>query len=1017
MTAHDTNEPRGQSQGQPRNQRRGRDDAVDRTILTLIRAGTRRCRFVAAFMAITLSLVSQSAGVAYAEAAQTVLYLDAPTVSDERATQAGEVASEYSKVGSPATDETLAWLAVPEGAQEPVDPPEEAREAFASVTAPSDGPGVTAGAALVAGETMLAQLEGAEDGGAGELAAAEAVRPHLGDGSADGEGGGERGATQDTQEDEPRYEAEAAPPATQPAAGDPGATPQPQYEPPELASLEAASGEEGGGEAPVTEPEKEPSGAGLVVARSSPEPEPPEVGGPQAGERVELASAPSAFPGEAQGREESSPTGPITDTGPAPLLAEDSQEDPEGAAAGEPASEPTETQPEAEQTPSLASEPGVAPPEASPAEEAAPVEEVPVEEVPVEAAPAEETLVEAAPVEEAPTEYAQSSPDSITAQPEVQPEAGQTPPPPSADTGPTGGEGSAGVAIVPTPTPEVVSEGPGSQPAEQSEEFESPGSARPPYEEQPPTPPSSGEHAFGEGEDSGSEETRAQPETARPEESIQEFEIVAGGAERGEESSPDDPSESPDSLEEAAPVPGDEDDGDGGGNGGDFAEGEEARNPTAEPPAPVVTPERPAEDATPEDDPLPTPVEEEGEGADEGGGATAEAPPNAEEPGGPAGEQLRDEREAQRKEEREAVVEEQPVIEAVVPQPTRQEEIASGSRDEYRAMRREERQARQEAAAIERERRAAGEEAAHEVGQDMAIEQNGGERVAIQQQQSVDEQQLLEQQAVEQQAAEQEAGIVAEQVVWQEEAAAADREARKAVHQAEREWQVVAAEQATVDQQAAVDQAAMEEQVWRQAAVEEQQIAEERRAIEQIAAQQQAAEQAAVEEQLAAEQAAAEQAALDAAAVEQAAMVAEQRAYDQQVAEQHAAVDWAAAERQAVAEQNAVEQQDAYESQADPADAGMQSGYAQPATTDVPQPVPQQIQQAQPADYTTAVDTTVVAQPQAQPQVGQTTTQAQPVAAPPVENTAVGAGGGQPAVTESQQISESASNVTMEVSQ
>lgn len=172
MTAYDTNGPCNQS----------REDSPDRTILALIRAGTRRCRFAAAFMAVAFGLVSQTAGAAYAQARESVLYLDAPSVSSERAERAGEVASEYSRPGSPATGETLAWLALPSGALELADPPEGARGAFASVTAPSEDSGVTAEGALAAGEAMIAQLEEAGDGSGGELAATGAVRPRLGDG-------------------------------------------------------------------------------------------------------------------------------------------------------------------------------------------------------------------------------------------------------------------------------------------------------------------------------------------------------------------------------------------------------------------------------------------------------------------------------------------------------------------------------------------------------------------------------------------------------------------------------------------------------------------------------------------------------------------------------------------------------------------------------------------------------------------------------------------------------------------
>ena len=188
----------------------------DRTVLALLRAGTRRCRLAAAVVA---GLVVQTANGAFADARRTVLYLDAPAVSADRATRAGETAAAYSDPRSAASPDVLAWLGVAESREnEPPAPPENAEAAFASVIAPdgAETPSVTVEAAAEAGRVMLAQIEDgapSRDGvpGDSELAAGSAagtVRPELGDG------------TRAPEEDEPTYDA----------------APAKQFETPDLAS-------------------------------------------------------------------------------------------------------------------------------------------------------------------------------------------------------------------------------------------------------------------------------------------------------------------------------------------------------------------------------------------------------------------------------------------------------------------------------------------------------------------------------------------------------------------------------------------------------------------------------------------------------------------------------------------------------------------------------------------------------------------------------------------------------------
>lgn len=68
-------------------------------ILTLMRIGSSRSRRMAAVIAVAILTINQCAGVAYAEATKTVLYLDAPAVSEDRASAAGEIAEEYALSG------------------------------------------------------------------------------------------------------------------------------------------------------------------------------------------------------------------------------------------------------------------------------------------------------------------------------------------------------------------------------------------------------------------------------------------------------------------------------------------------------------------------------------------------------------------------------------------------------------------------------------------------------------------------------------------------------------------------------------------------------------------------------------------------------------------------------------------------------------------------------------------------------------------------------------------------------
>jgi hypothetical protein len=195
-------------------------------IVALFRVGTRKARLAAALMLVVTGLLTQTANQALAEARQAVLYLDAPAVSTDRATNAGEVARAYSDPRSPTSPDVLAWLGVRTAAENDTrTPPKYAAAAFASITAvDADGtPAITAEAAYEAGETMLAQIEDGVPSKGGspsedDLAAAGgAVRPELGE---------------DTQApDEKPAKSYEAPPTEQPSSPDLASSPEPVAEP------------------------------------------------------------------------------------------------------------------------------------------------------------------------------------------------------------------------------------------------------------------------------------------------------------------------------------------------------------------------------------------------------------------------------------------------------------------------------------------------------------------------------------------------------------------------------------------------------------------------------------------------------------------------------------------------------------------------------------------------------------------------------------------------------------------
>jgi hypothetical protein len=277
---------------------------------TLLRIGTRRCRLAAAVIVVVAGLVTQTANQALAEAKGHVLYLDAPAVSKDRATRAGEIARAYASPGSAvspeATPDVLTWLGLGPVRAGLVAPSQDASAAFASVTAPdAEGtPGVTAEAAYAAGETMLAQIEHGAPSRKGspsesELAAAGgADRPELGD-----------GAQAPKEHPSPDYEAQ---PAEQPATPELAPSPKPVV--------------------PAAGPPAEPTGGeGLALEAWEPFAEP-------APAETELAAAltkdasppPDVTPDD---RPDYGPTGPISEP------VDDTLAQPEAESESEPSSE------------------------------------------------------------------------------------------------------------------------------------------------------------------------------------------------------------------------------------------------------------------------------------------------------------------------------------------------------------------------------------------------------------------------------------------------------------------------------------------------------------------------------------------------------------------------------------------------------------------------------------------------------------------------------------------------------
>lgn len=268
----------------------------ERSVLALLLVGDRRCRLAAALVAVVVGLASQIGNQAVAQAEQSRLYLDAPAVSAERASRAGEVANAYSAADSPATREVLAWLTVPVRPADASPPPESAAKAFASITA-RDGEGtdgVTPEDALTAGGVMLAQLDGSpsREDGSEELASAEAVRPQLGDGTRTPEVDGSDAAEVERIGD------------SVPTTGAGSSA----YAPTREVPAGAPSG-----------------GSGLVTPAPSPIDEVTTDEAPEKVRPVELVSAPSdtgATPTPSPGEEEETrvPTGPISDDGQAPTI-------------------------------------------------------------------------------------------------------------------------------------------------------------------------------------------------------------------------------------------------------------------------------------------------------------------------------------------------------------------------------------------------------------------------------------------------------------------------------------------------------------------------------------------------------------------------------------------------------------------------------------------------------------------------------------------------------------------------
>ena len=153
-----------------------------RSAVALFRLGTYQARLAAALMVVAGCLLYQTGAQALEQSSREVLYLDAPSVSIQRAEKAGGVAQDYTALDSGVNENALTWVG--EAA-----PPEDARRALASIIARPERPagGISYDEAVSAGNTMVAQIGGDSPAGggsaSGELASVDPVRPKLGDGT------------------------------------------------------------------------------------------------------------------------------------------------------------------------------------------------------------------------------------------------------------------------------------------------------------------------------------------------------------------------------------------------------------------------------------------------------------------------------------------------------------------------------------------------------------------------------------------------------------------------------------------------------------------------------------------------------------------------------------------------------------------------------------------------------------------------------------------------------------------
>lgn len=316
---------------------------ADRAVVALVRVGTRRCRLAAAFMAVVVGLASQIGIQSVAQAKQSTLYLDAPVVSTERASKAGDTASAYSTSDSPVSSEILAWLGVPARSFHVSQSSGGAEKAFSSITAPDgeEAGGVTIAAALRAGQVMLAQIGGSpsEDGGA-ESSSPGAIRPQLGDDKAEPE----PDSPEDAREEHP-----TGADSTSDAGGQAYVS----------APVTSASGGEPSGGARIVIPT--PTDEEALAEESQQAPPAGVVSAPS-----DTGATPS--PESEMGEEPYGPTGPVANVGEAPASAatgsledgDDGSEQPSpdgGVPASEPnavpgagGGEPAETEPSVEET-------------------------------------------------------------------------------------------------------------------------------------------------------------------------------------------------------------------------------------------------------------------------------------------------------------------------------------------------------------------------------------------------------------------------------------------------------------------------------------------------------------------------------------------------------------------------------------------------------------------------------------------------------------------------------------------